>query len=168
MDGIDNKYIKYLKNMNNLNNNEGFLFNNNYTNELYYKNKYCKFLKSVDKDISYYFQKKYTTNQSSWCWCGLYMNDYDENGKEEYVDVSFNIKILKKLYKINDTWGLKTHYPLNYYNDWIDKCILNEFVNINLKININRISQYIIFNFDNYNNEVEFIIKNFKIILGYK
>jgi hypothetical protein len=218
-DGIDNLYIKNLKNIGNCNNMQGFLFNNNYINELCYTNKYCKFIKStlsikkdclklekrrfLNNDISellvhsvYYFKKKYTENQSSWCWCGLYINNYDETGKDDYADISFDIKLLKNMKKINGSisqdittfgkskrnrlktqdfiqkielnkdWGLKTHYPLAYYNNWVEKCILNEFVTIQFPVKINHNSQYVIFNFDNYNNEVEFIIKEFKVKLN--
>jgi hypothetical protein len=168
IDGIDNLYVKNLKNIGNINNNQGFLFNNNYINELCYTNKYCKFIKSINNGVSYYFRKKYTEHQSSWCWCGLYINDYDENGKEVYATVSFDIKLLKNIRKSKDVqkdWGLKTHYPIAYYNNWVEQCILNEFVSVRFQMKIHRNSQYVIFNFDNYNDEVEFIIKNFKLKL---
>ena len=167
IDGIDNKYVKYLKNMTNINNNEGFLFNNNYINEVCYTNKYCKFIKSISN--SYYFKKIYTNNQCSWCWCGLYLNDCEESGVEQYAKISFDIKILKKIKNgtSNNDWGLKTHYPLAYYNNWMNKCIVDEFVYISFSVKINRTSQYLILNFDNYNDEIEFIINNFKIKLNY-
>jgi hypothetical protein len=168
IDGIDNLYVKNLKNVGLLNNNQGFLFNNNYINEVCYTNKYCKFIKSINNGVSYYFRKKYTEHQSSWCWCGLYINDYDENGKEVYATVSFDIKLLKNMRKSKDIqkdWGLKTHYPMTYYNSWIEECTLNEFVSVRFQMKIHRNSQYVIFNFDNYNDEVEFIIKNFKLKL---
>jgi hypothetical protein len=168
IDGIDNLYVKNLKNVGLLNNNQGFLFNHNYINEVCYTNKYCKFIKSINDGVSYYFKKKYTEYQTSWCWCGLYINDYDENGKEVYATVSFDIKLLKNIRKSkesNKDWGLKTHYPMTYYNSWVEQCILNEFVSVRFQIKINRNSQYVIYNFDNYNDEVEFIIKNFKLKL---
>ena len=62
-----------------------------------------------------------------------------------------------------NNFGLKTHQPITYYNEWINECILNEYVHIKIGITIERKSQYIILNFDNYLNEVEFYISNFKI-----
>ena len=168
IDGIDNLYVKNLKNVGNINNNQGFLFNNNYINEVCYTNKYCKFIKSINDGVSYYFKKKYTEHQTSWCWCGLYINDYDENGKEVYATLSFDIKLLKNMRKSKDVqkdWGLKTHYPMTYYNSWVEQCILNEFVSVRFQMKIHRNSQYVIFNFDNYNDEVDFIIKDFKLKL---
>lgn len=175
INSIDNLYVKNLKNIGPINNNQGFLFNNNYINEACYNNKFCKFIKSINNgnfdsssEISYYFKKNYTDYHTFGSWCGLYINDYDENGKEIYANISFNIKLLKNMKKSKDVakeWGLKTHHPLAYYNNWVEQCILNEFVEIQFQIKINRNNQYVIFNFDKYNDKVEFIIKNFKIKL---
>jgi hypothetical protein len=54
-----------------------------------------------------------------------------------------------------------------YYKDWIKECILNEYIEIKINIEINRVNQYIILNFDNYNDKIEFYIKDFKIIMNY-
>ncbi len=67
----------------------------------------------------------------------------------------------------NDNYGLKTHDPIIYYKDWIKECIIGEYVEIKINIEINRVNQYIILNFDNYNDKIEFYIKDFKIIMNY-
>ena len=129
--------------------------------------------KLIDINEDEYFDPYFLCNEAkNWPQIPLY-EDYDENGKEIYATVSFDIKLLKNIRKNKDgekdwqkDWGLKTHYPLAYYNNWNEQCILNEFVEIQFQIKINRNSQYVIFNFDNYNDEVEFIIKDFKIKLN--
>ena len=72
---------------------------------------------------------------------------------------------MRKSKDVQKDWGLKTHYPMTYYNSWVEQCILNEFVSVRFQMKIHRNSQYVIFNFDNYNDEVDFIIKDFKLKL---
>ena len=48
-----------------------------------------------------------------------------------------------------------------------NKCIINEYVHIELEFKINLIDQFILFHFDHYFKEIEFTIKDFKIMLNY-
>ena len=54
-----------------------------------------------------------------------------------------------------------------YFKNWIDNCILNEYTKIEINTTINRISQYIILNFDDYYGSIEFYIKDFEIKMDY-
>ena len=67
----------------------------------------------------------------------------------------------------NNEYGLKIHYPQKYINYWIDNCELNKYESIKIESIIDKKSQYIILNFDEYFGEIEFYIKNYKIILDY-
>jgi hypothetical protein len=62
---------------------------------------------------------------------------------------------------------LKIHNPYKYLNKWLNDCVLNDYTDIEINTNINKKNQYIILNFDNYLDEIEFYIKDFKIILEY-
>ena len=103
-------------------------------------------------------------------WIGIYLNDIENLNINENITISFDIKFteIMKNININNNFGLKIHNPIIYLNDWINQCKVNEYVNIVINTNIIRKSQYIILNFDNYLDEIEFYIKNFKIILDYK
>jgi hypothetical protein len=169
-----NKYdrtplITYLSDLTDLTNNKGYLFNKKYVNNIFYTNQYSKIIKNIDSE--FYFYKGKMINEQLYQWIGLYINNYDDinTKKEENIVVSFKIKLLnlidKNKNKIN--FGLKTHEPLEYYTDWMDDCELNIYKEIELNINIYPINQYIIFNFDNYEDIVEFYIKDFKIKLNY-
>jgi hypothetical protein len=161
--------IKYLSDINDVNKNNGYLFNKKYLNNIYYTNSFSKFLKTDNNE--YYFYKKYTMKEEYYQWIGLYIDYFDKNLKNNMINitVNFDIKLLKNinnnLYK---NFGLKIHEPLAFYNDWTNKCKLNTYINIELNIEINKVNQYVILNFDNYFEEVEFYIKNFKIILNYQ
>mgnify|MGYP007047687266 CR=1 FL=1 len=67
----------------------------------------------------------------------------------------------------NNQFGIKTHYPIQFYNEWIKSCKLHQFKTIYLNLNIYKKNQYIIFNFDNFLSEIDFEIKNFKIFYNY-
>jgi len=97
-------------------------------------------------------------------WLGLYV-DFYENNKIETIKVEFSIKLLKNINNSNSNIGLKTHEPIQYISSWLYNCPLNEYYKIELNVNILPKNQYIILNFDNYLDEIEFYIKNFKIII---
>jgi hypothetical protein len=164
---INTPLIKYLSNINNQKNNKGYLFNVKYYYDVYYSNNYSKILKNSNNE--FYFSKIKTINNTPFQWIGLYIDNITQNdNKVENINVNFQIKILNKINNNNnEEYGLKTHDPLNYYKDWIDKCIINEYVQININININRVNQYILLNFDNYTDKIEFYIKDFQIIMNY-
>lgn len=164
---INTPLIKHLSNINNQKNNKGYLFNVKYYYDVYYSNNYSKILKNNNNE--FYFSKIKTINNTPFQWIGLYIDNITQNdNKVENINVNFQIKILDKINNNNNQeYGLKTHDPLNYYKDWIDKCIINEYVQININININRVNQYILLNFDNYTDKIEFYIKDFQIIMNY-
>jgi hypothetical protein len=157
-----------LANINNPKNNKGYLFNKKYFYNVYYSNKYSKIYKNNNNE--FYFSKIKTYNNTPFQWIGLYIDNLNENeNKIENITVIFKIKLLNEINNnnYNEEYGLKTHDPINYYKDWIHNCILNEYVEININININRANQYIILNFDNYSDKLEFYIKDFQIIMNY-
>ncbi len=164
---INTPLIKYLSNINNQKNNQGYLFNKKYLYDVYYSNNYSKIFKNNNNE--FYFSKVKTFNNVPFQWIGLYIDNISQNdNKVENIKVTFKIKLLNKINNNNnEEYGLKTHDPLNYYKEWIDQCILNEYVIININININRVNQYVLLNFDNYHDQLEFYIKDFKIIMNY-
>jgi hypothetical protein len=159
--------IKYISDIEYINLNNGFLFNNNYINNIYYNNKYSKILKN--NDDHFYFYKNQTINSEPFQWIGIYIDNLNnKNIFNDNITIQFYIKLIKDInYIENINYGIKTHEPINYYKEWIKDCIINKYVKIELNIKILKKNQYIIFNFDNYNDEIEFYIKNFKIIMDY-
>ena len=160
-------YLSDINDKNEITNNKGYLFNKKYINNIFYSNQYSKITKNINSE--FYFYKGKTKNEKLYQWIGLYINNYDDTNskKEENIVVSFKIKLLNSIDKNKTIFGLKTHEPLKYYTDWIDECELNIYKEIELNINIYQINQYIIFNFDNYEDIVDFYIKDFKIKLNY-
>jgi len=155
--------IKYLSDIKDIDNNKGYLLNKKYLYSIYYYNSYSKLLKY--KSNEFYFSKKSTNKNIDFQWLGLYIDFFENNIKTEYIKVEFNIKLLKKINNLYSNFGLKTHEPLQYINNWIDSCILNEYSKIELNIQILPKNQFIILNFDNYLDVIEFYIKDFKIII---
>jgi hypothetical protein len=159
--------IKYLSDIKNINNNKGYLFTKKYLINIYYKNNHSKIIKNYDN--SYYFLKKKTNKYEQYQWLGIYLNNFS---KEKSIDklinitVSFDIKLLKELDN-NFQIGLKTHEPLKFHKEWINDCKLNIFQSIELNITILEKDQYIILNFDDYLDSIEFYIKDFKVIIDY-
>ena len=166
--------IKYLSDINDTNNNEGYIFNKKYLNNIYYRNKYSKILKDCNNE--FYFHKINTSKHVPYQWLGLYIDNQvkldpiktdDILSDKTNITIEFEIKLIKNIViaeNISD-YGIKIHEPLMYYTDWINNCKLNIYTKIILKTSIKKKNQYIILNFDNYLNEVEFYIRDFKIIL---
>jgi len=171
---IDNNYetnmrtplIKYLSDINNINNNNGYLIDKKYFNNIFYYNKFSKILKNIDNE--FFFIKKKMLKSQDFQWIGIYLNDIENLNINENITVSFDIKLTKNIKNISNNFGLKIHNPIIYFNEWINQCKIDEYVNIVINTTIIKKSQYIILNFDNYLDEIEFYIKNFKIILEYK
>lgn len=151
--------IKYISDITDINDNNGYLLNKKYMNNIYYKNTYSKILKNNENE--FYFYKKKTTRIEDFQWLGLYINDIITDN----ITVNFNIKLLKHINNIENI-GLKIHDPIMYFKEWISECELNIYKNININIKINKVDQYIILFFDNYLGEIEFYIKDFKILLN--
>ena len=182
---IDKIYIKYIKN--NVSN-IGYLLNVNYYKNMYYYNDFTKFMKICDNE--YYFYKFETYEPKPFLWFGhyLYLEEFDFKDDVE-ITIKFEIKLLIDINKsgINKSginkdginkdginkdginkdkeYGIKTHNPLQYYSDWLYELEKDVYKSIEIKINIDKIDQYIIFYFDNYLDEIEFYIKNLKILL---
>jgi hypothetical protein len=161
--------IKYLSDINDIYDNKGYLFNKKYLYNIYYKNNFSKILKNIDNE--YYFIKKSTNKPEYFQWIGLYIDNFQDKNNIELINIliTFDIKLIKKIntYATND-YGLKTHEPLYFYNDWINQCEINLYKKIELNIKIYKKNQYILLNFDNFLDSIEFYIKNFKIILNYE
>lgn len=160
--------IKYLSDVKDINKNNGYLFNKKYLNNIYYTNSFSKILKNENNE--YYFYKRNTMKEEYYQWIGIMIDMFDKNLKNDTIDitVNFDIKLLKRINNnLDRNFGLKIHEPLTFYNDWVNQCELDTYINIELNIKINKINQYIILNFDNYYQEIEFYIKNFKVVLHY-
>ena len=158
------KYLSDLSSLNDIDNNKGYLFNNKYLNNIFYKNRFSKILKSYEDE--YYFYKKKTVNPEKYQWIGTYINSFDEKITSKIdIIVQFDIKFLKKINNVDVDFGLKIHEPIEYIKNWIYECELNIYKKIELPIKIYKKNQYIILNFDNYLDNIEFNIKNFKIII---
>jgi len=149
--------IKYLSDKDiNISPKKGFLLNEEYLYNIYYHNKYSKILKTSEE---YYFYKNPTIKYEPFQWIGLYI----ENNVMTNITISFYIKLMKYIDTNINNIGIKTHEPEMYYKDWIDTCELNIYTKVEINLKINKKSQYIILNFDNYLDKVEFYIKEFKI-----
>jgi hypothetical protein len=179
--------INYLSDIQEMNNNKGYLFENKYYNYINYTNNNSKMF-VTDKN-EYYFYKNKTTKYTPYMWIGTYLNYMKDNINEIInIKIEFSIKILKKIdiyntqinllkrngekdifsvdhAKENTNFGLKFHDPIFYEKEWINECILDNYSKIELNTSISSKSQYILLNFDNYFDEVEFYIKDFKIII---
>jgi len=163
---IKTPLIKYLGDIHPINMNNGYLFDKKYLNNIFYYNKYSKILKNNENE--FYFYKKKMLQSEDFQWIGVYLSDIELLNITENIIITFNIMFIKPIKNTKDNYGLKIHEPLSYINDWINNYEINEYKNIRINTKINKKSQYIILNFDNYLDEIEFYIKNFKIILEYK
>ena len=161
-------FITYLNNsqINDIKNYNGYLFNEKYILNIYYSNKYSKFLKNNNGE--FYFYKNKTTKTEPFMWCGSELNDLEiMNFSSKTIKISFTIKLLKQINYNYINFGIKTHEPISYNYLWLKECQLDIYKNIEININIYKKNQYVILCFDNYLDEIEFYIKDFKIILDY-
>jgi hypothetical protein len=165
-----NNIVTYLNDYNDFYNNNGYLFDKFYLKNIFYKNNFSKIYKNNQEE--FYFYKKYSYQYEDFQWIGLYIDNIEDNLnnlKEISIKVLFEIKLLKNFNLDNlnkKIYGLKIHDPLIFLNSWMNDCELNIYKKIELNIIINKKNQYIILNFDNYIDEIEFVIKNFKILLN--
>jgi hypothetical protein len=95
----------------------------------------------------------------SFSWCG-----YNYKPKNINLYISFEIKFISKIPKVNSGFYLKTHNKINYYSNWLKLCKKNKFVKICFPIKVSLIKQNIIFISDYYKDHIHFEIKNFKIV----
>jgi len=160
--------ITYLNNseINEIKNYNGYLFNEKYILNIYYSNKYSKFLKKNNEE--FYFYKNKTSKTEAFMWCGLHLNDLEiMTFNNKTIKINFSIKLLKNINYDYINFGIKTHEPVSYKYSWLKECQLDIYKNIQIDLNIYKKNQYIILCFDNYFDEVEFYIKNFKVIIDY-
>jgi hypothetical protein len=157
----NNKIVSFDSIQNHIKNN-GFLFETNFEKQIVYTNNTC-FFKKLNSH-HYYFYKKYSNIYKQFCWFGY---TYKFNKEQSYtiqLKLTFELKINHQFNtNFNHQIGIKTHYPTQYYNNFLNTIILNEFNLIEVFINIEKKNQLIIFNFDNYLDELELEIKNLKI-----
>ena len=113
---------------------------------------------------------------------GHFIDFFKEDiNKEINLEIIFDINIINNDEKIdyeskinnnNDDslkFGIKTHYPQIFYNQWLIELLdeeLSTVKSVKLNIKIKKVSQYILFNFDNYFGNIEFNIYNLKIIIS--
>lgn len=144
---------------------DGFLLHNDYYLNIIYYNKYSKFYKI--KEYEFYYYKNITLQTEYFQWFGYYIHLNQMDIKNNICNISFDIKLLKNIDTSNQNFGIKIHEPLTFYNSFFNQCIINEYVHFDFDIQMNLINQYILFHFDNYLKEIEFCIKNFKILFNY-
>jgi len=142
----------------------GFLFTLTYIPHVPYKNKFC-FFQKINK-FHFNFYKKPTYQYQDFIWFGSEIKFSTQDKKQITVIIQFEIKCNLLIQKQSNI-GFKTHEPLQFYNNWMDKCELNQFTKIHFKVNIERTNQLMIFNFDNYFQEIDCDIKNFTMITDY-
>jgi hypothetical protein len=158
--------IKYLSDINTVDNQKGYLFDNKYYYNVNYYNDYSKIVKLGKNE--FYFYKKKMGKPESFQWIGFYLNDIEHLNIGTNIKITFDIKYMKRIQKSDALYGLKIHDPLVYINNWLDNDFeLESYYPIEINTKINKKSQYIILNFDNYLDEIEFYIKDYKIMLEY-
>ena len=159
--------IKYLTDVPYYLNNTGFLLNNYYLYDIIYKNKNSQLIKLNPNE--FYFKKKKTLKSEPFQWLGLQFMNFNNINKLSFeIYIEFEIKLIKPIIRYkNINYGLKIHEPISFFKDWINDCILDNYTKISFKININNKNQFILFNFDDYLDEIDFYLKDFKIIGDY-
>ena len=162
----NNKIVSFDSISNNIKNN-GFLLENKYEKQILYVNNNC-YLRKLNSH-HFYFYKKYSNVYKEFCWFGYSYKFNKEQSSTIQLKVTFEIKINNHFNSsfnssFNPQIGIKTHYPNQFYNNFLNNIQLNEFNFIEFNINIEKKNQLIIFNFDNYLNELELEIKHFKIL----
>ena len=144
--------------------NNGFLFENKYEKYILYTNDNC-FLKKLNIH-HFYFYKKYTNIYKEFCWFGYFYKFSVKNFSTISLKLIFELKINHNFNtSFNNQIGIKTHYPNQYYNNFLNNIQLNEFNLVKVNINIEKKNQLIILNFDNYLDEIELEIRNFRILI---
>lgn len=159
----ENKYFKYNNQiylLNNVKSNEGFLFSNYYDKFIIRSNLYSYFYR-FDKNIYYYYKKKYNST-SLYNWCGVYFQTTNKDRKNININISFQIKLNTKV-DHDQVIGIKTHFPEIIHKDWLKECKLYEYKSININTTIEHKNQEIILYFDEYHEQIEFYIKDFKV-----
>lgn len=117
-----------------------------------HKNKICE----VNKISPNYFKfRKLKIKYENLCWCG-----FEYKPRKDIIYVSFEIKFLSDVPKPDSGFYFKTHNKVNYYDSWLNLCKKNQFVKINLELNIINKKQLFIFISDYYIQDLNFELKN--------
>ena len=145
----------YVTKYNKLDDNKGYSMNNSLFENIIYQNMYSYFLKKRDE---YYFYKKKTIKTEDWQWFG-YHTEVSSDTK-----IVFDICFWNHIPTINYLYGIKTHDPPNIYQEWIKKCIPNQYITVEINIKLNKGKQWIIFYFDQCYDEISLSIKNFYVL----
>ena len=118
----------------------------------------------MQQDIHFHFYKHFTQSNSDFNWCGNKIKFFNENDTIINIEIQFDFLLNTEIQFKYTHFGIKTHEPMKYYFEWLKTCKLHSFTNIILPIQIYKKNQFVIFNFDKYLHEIDFEIKNFKII----
>ena len=115
-------------------------------------------LNKLDEN-TFEFIKEKTKSTIPFIWCGF-------NIKPQKVKTIMKFDILFKsdIPNKSDNLFIKTHDPIEHYNDWLSLCKKDEFVHIELPLYVSKNKQLIIFIMDECFKSVHFIIKNIEFI----
>ena len=117
-------------------------------------------------DSMFEFIKYETDIFMPFVWCG-----YNIKAEKVKTIMSFDIMFKSDVPLKSDNLFIKTHDPVEHYNDWLTQCVKNEFVHIELPLYMSKNKQLVIFIMDECFKHVHFIVKNIKFIpdkLNYK
>lgn len=124
--------------------------------EVYISNK-CILKRLGNK--TYEFQKEQTYEINYFLWCG-----YTIIPEKVEMIMKFDILFLSDIPTKDDKMFIKTHEPVDHYNDWLIKCKKNEFIHIEQPLYLSKIEQLIIFIMDECLKPVHFIVKNIEFV----
>ena len=129
---------------------------NKLDNKIYF-NYYSQVYKTSNNSFS--FSKDMTYNTIIHQWCG-----YNIIPKSKITKMKFDIIFFSEVPSHNSNFCIKTHNPIQKHNNWLIQCKKNEFVSIEIILELNLIEQLIIFFSDEYLPEIYFYVKNIEFI----
>ncbi len=129
-------------------------------NKSHYASSSCKLSATNcenNDSTEYEFIKTLTKSYEPYNWFGKsYM-------PHNITKISFDINFKNNVPLQDGKFGIKTHSPIITNFLWLEKCKPNEYIHIELNLSLNPEKQMIIFIADDYLDNLEFKIKNFKI-----
>jgi hypothetical protein len=72
----------------------------------------------------------------------------------------YRVPIVEKE-NVNRLFGLKVHSPLQFYNQWLYDCKVNEYVHVEWEVYLDPVEQFILLIFDDYPYDVHYYIRDF-------